>query len=98
VKNIERRDFAIISAVFSANIGYAYEVSAHWIKDKCDFRLLRKKRWSLGSIMMVEEAVPECPSTRASAVFSACGTGADTWIHRMCIFLTCGVVEIGLSS
>ncbi|KAF8334414.1 FAD/NAD-P-binding domain-containing protein [Amanita rubescens] len=29
--NIERRDFPINGAVFSANSGYTYEVSAHWI-------------------------------------------------------------------
>lgn len=30
-KNIERHDFAVNGAVFSANSGYMYEVSAHWI-------------------------------------------------------------------
>ncbi|CAA7266120.1 unnamed protein product [Cyclocybe aegerita] len=30
-KNIERRDFAIAGALFSANLGYTNEVVAHWI-------------------------------------------------------------------
>ncbi|KAF8802217.1 FAD/NAD(P)-binding domain-containing protein [Phlegmacium glaucopus] len=30
-KNIEKRDFAIAGAMFSANPGYSFEVAAHWI-------------------------------------------------------------------
>ncbi|KAF8802218.1 FAD/NAD(P)-binding domain-containing protein [Phlegmacium glaucopus] len=30
-KNIERRDFAIAGATFTANPGYSFEVAAHWI-------------------------------------------------------------------